>query len=294
MDWSSFDCIKKVRNSLKFRFNIKEKIKIGHTGVLDPKAEGLLLIGFGEASKFFKFLPDRKIYKATGILGKISTTYDTEGEIKETKIPIKDFDEDDFKKLLNKNFLGKIKQRPPIHSNIKIDGKRSYEMARQGKDFEIPERVKEIYDIKLIKFDAPNFEIEVSCESGTYIRSIIHDIGAISKFGAYTTSITRTGIGSFSKENIKIVYYNNDLKEFEIHDNIMDLEEMFNNNFFKARINIDSKYKKELMIKGNLQIDLGKKNIEKSPIYIESEFIGFGNYNSKSNSLQSLRLISQI
>ena len=169
---------------------IYRALKGGHTGSLDPLASGLLPVCLGEAAKFSSyFLEGKKKYIATGLLGKTTTTCDREGEIVAER-PIGDAFSRLHETLLQ--FTGKITQVPPIYSAVKVDGKPLYKYARQGKDVEIPKREIEIYSIKLIETTDDSFTVEVYCSKGTYIRTLISDIGEALGCGAYVTMLRRT------------------------------------------------------------------------------------------------------
>ena len=185
-----------VLNKLKKKFNLK---KLGHTGTLDPFAEGLLIILLGRATRlaeYYQRLP--KTYIATGILGISTDTYDITGKIIkqiEGEYPT----EKELKKVL-KTFIGEIEQIPPPFSAKKIKGKRAYHLARKGKQVELkPIKVK-IYDLQLLDYQPPRFTIEVTVSGGTYIRSLIKDIGDRFLIGATTESLIRTAIGNLNLE----------------------------------------------------------------------------------------------
>ncbi|MBR2641310.1 tRNA pseudouridine(55) synthase TruB [Candidatus Saccharibacteria bacterium] len=194
---SSFGVVAKIRGKLKAELG--HKVKVGHTGTLDPFATGLLIILTGKMTKKSnEFLKLDKVYEATLKLGYTSTTGDPEGQIQEyaTMTPKLDI----LESILN-SFIGKIEQTPPKFSAIKINGERAYRLARKGQDFEIPPREIEIYDIKILKYNYPELIIRVHCSSGTYIRTLAEDIGKALETGAYLTALRRTKIGEYSIEN---------------------------------------------------------------------------------------------
>lgn len=166
--------------------------KGGHTGALDPLASGLLPICLGEAAKFSSFfLEGNKRYLAQGTLGVVTTTGDREGEV------VLERDIGDAVERLEsvlEQFTGTITQVPPIYSAIKVDGKPLYKYARQGKEaeVEIPKRQVEIFELNLIEKTANTFTVEVYCSKGTYIRTLIADIGEALGCGAYVTHLRRT------------------------------------------------------------------------------------------------------
>lgn len=168
---------------------IFKAMKGGHTGALDPLASGLLPICLGEAAKFSSFfLEGNKRYIAEGTLGKATTTCDREGDI------VKECDIGDAMTHLEEvlpSFTGKITQVPPIYSAVKVNGKALYKYARQGKDVEIPQREVEIYELKLLEKIETTFKVEVYCSKGTYIRTLIADIGEALGCGAYVSHLRR-------------------------------------------------------------------------------------------------------
>lgn len=189
--FTSFDVIAKLRGILKQK-------KIGHTGTLDPDAVGVLPVCIGNATKLCDMLTDKKKeYIAEFVLGKITDTQDISGTIlEEHKVTC---NEEDVKKVITE-FIGDIKQIPPMYSAIKIDGKRLYELAREGKEVERKERNIRIDDIEILSLCIPNVKIRVMCSKGTYIRTLCHDIGQKLSCGATMTSLERTQSGAFTKD----------------------------------------------------------------------------------------------
>ena len=175
------------------------KIKqIGHTGTLDPFAEGVLPVCIGKATRLIEYFADDKEYLATVQFGASTTTYDIEGEktfISDRKITENDID--------LKPFEGDIEQLPPIYSAIKVNGKKLYEYAREGKDVEIQPRKVTIEKIELKSFDEnlQQAEVLIKCSKGTYIRSIAHDLGQNLGVGAHLVKLVRTQAGKFRVEN---------------------------------------------------------------------------------------------
>ncbi len=176
------------------RKNLKIK-QIGFAGTLDPLAEGVLPVAVGKATKLIDYLASVKSYCATAKFGETSTTFDSEGEITKLENP-PIISVDDLKSVLT-NFKGEIQQKPPIYSAVHYNGKRLYELARKNisdSDIEIPSRTVFVSNIKLINFDETNqsAEIFISCSKGTYIRSIVSDIGKTLNSGAVMTKLVRT------------------------------------------------------------------------------------------------------
>ncbi len=178
------------------RKTIQQK-KVGHTGTLDPDAEGVLPICVGKATKLADYIMEgKKGYRAVVTLGTSTTTEDASGEIIEKKEFI--FDEQNITKAVQ-SFLGTYKQTPPMYSAIKINGKKLYELAREGKEIERKAREITIFDIKITKFMPPEqFEIDVICSKGTYIRTLCADIGKKLNCGAHMHSLLRTSSSMFT------------------------------------------------------------------------------------------------
>ena len=198
---SSFGVVAKVRARLRDEFG--HKIKVGHTGTLDPFATGLLILLSGKMTKKSSdFLKLDKVYDATLKLGYVSSTGDPEGEITEKNnyIPT----DTEIKNTIN-NLTGTITQTPPRFSAIKINGQRAYKLARKGADFEIPSREIEIYSIKIIEYNYPELKIRVHCSSGTYIRTLAEDIGKALHTGAYLTALRRLKIGKYDIKDASVL-----------------------------------------------------------------------------------------
>lgn len=199
LEWTSFDVVNKIRWNIRKSYNLK-KIKVGHAGTLDPKATGLLIICTGKFTKRIdEIQAESKVYTGTFKLGATTPTYDTESEENET-FPVQHISEELIHETI-KQFIGDIEQFPPVHSAIKVDGKRLYEFARAGKEVELKPRQIKIYDFKVTKIEMPFIEFEVHCGKGTYIRSLAHDFGKVLNSGAYLTELRRTKIGNFSVDD---------------------------------------------------------------------------------------------
>ncbi len=200
--WTSFDVVAKVRGVLRAEAKsrgITTKIKVGHTGTLDPLATGLLVLAIGSYTKKVPELTKQdKVYAATITLGSTSNTDDGEGEL--TAIsddrPTKEKVEDALQK-----FVGELQQVPPQFSAIKIAGVRSYNAARSGKVVNLEPRNVTIYSISDIKYTYPNIHCTVSVGSGTYIRSLARDVGGLLKTGAYLSALRRTSIAGYNIAN---------------------------------------------------------------------------------------------
>lgn len=202
--WTSFDVVAKIRSAVSREKGVR--IKVGHTGTLDPFATGLLIVLLGEATrKQDKYMKLNKEYEATLKLGYASSTGDPEGVIEKIKDDnFKAIDKSQISKVL-KGFIGEITQTPPRYSAIKIDGQRAYKLAREGKDFEIKPRLIRIDKIEIRSFSYPALKLRISCSSGTYIRTLAEDIGKALGCNAYLTALRRTKIGDFSVDSAKTV-----------------------------------------------------------------------------------------
>ncbi len=178
--------------------------KAGHAGTLDPIATGVLLVCLNEATKITRFLSDLdKEYSVRLKLGEKTDTYDVTGRILE-KRDCFSLKEVDIRECI-KNFIGQIKQIPPMYSAIKINGNPLYKLARRGIEIKVPERTVIIYGIDLIGLNLPYLDLKVSCSKGTYIRTICDDLGKALGVGAHMVLLERTRIGSFRiKDSISI------------------------------------------------------------------------------------------
>ena len=176
------------------------KIKqIGHTGTLDPFAEGVLPICIGKATRLIEYLNDDKAYIGTVQLGESTTTYDLEGETVEVSDKTPDLEEIENEL---KNFRGDIEQLPPIYSAIKVNGKKLYEYARKGEEVEIKPRSVNISELKILNYDQENriLELYIKCSKGTYIRSIAHDLGKNLRCFGHLIKLVRVKAGDFEVE----------------------------------------------------------------------------------------------
>ena len=191
--FTSHDVVAIVRRTIHMK-------KVGHTGTLDPDAEGVLPVCVGKATKLSDVIMDgRKSYRAMLRLGITTTTEDASGEVLETKEV--DFNEDRIREVVA-SFIGKLEQVPPMYSAVKVNGKKLYELAREGKEIERKSRTIEVYDIRIRQFLPPDrVEIDVDCSKGTYIRTLCSDIGKALGCGGHMAELLRTATGAFSLEN---------------------------------------------------------------------------------------------
>lgn len=191
-DFTSFDVIGKLRGILKMR-------RLGHTGTLDPMAEGVLPVLVGTATRACDILPDEtKTYRAGFRLGIVTDTQDSTGRVCSEK-PHAGVTETMLRETAA-GFVGEIMQIPPMYSAVQINGKRLYQLAREGKEIERPARAVQICEITLNTFDERDGTgiLTVTCGKGTYIRTLLHDIGAVLGCGAHMTSLVRTAACGFT------------------------------------------------------------------------------------------------
>lgn len=200
LHWSSFQAVNKIKWSIIKNYKLK-KVKIGHAGTLDPLASGLLVICTGKFTKKITDFQDAvKTYTGTIRLGATTASYDLETEIEQT-FPTAHITPELIAQV-KEQFVGEIEQTPPVFSAIKKQGKRLYELAREGEEtIEVPKRIITIerFDIDISRF--PDIDFEVVCSKGTYIRSLANDFGKALQSGAHLTALRRTQIGDFSVEN---------------------------------------------------------------------------------------------
>lgn len=196
---TSFGVVARLRRVLSQAAG--KKVKVGHTGTLDPFATGLMIIVTGkkcrEADTFTKL---DKWYEAEIMLGETSTTGDPEGEL--TRVSERQLPRSEVEAVLG-TFEGEIKQRPPIFSAIKINGRRAYQLARQGQPVDMPERTVSIYALELVAYEYPRLVIRAHVSSGTYIRSLAVDIGQKLGTGAYCRQLRRQAIAEYDVAQAK-------------------------------------------------------------------------------------------
>ena len=193
LHWTSFDVVRKVRNALKIK-------KVGHAGTLDPLATGLLIVCTGKFTKRINdYMAQEKEYTGSFTLGAITPTYDREST---------PYDSKDFSHLseanindATKSFVGEIEQVPPIYSAIKKEGVAAYDLARRGETVELKARTINIQAFEITSVEMPLVYFRVVCSTGTYIRSLAHDFGALLGCGAYLSELRRTRIGAHSVEH---------------------------------------------------------------------------------------------
>lgn len=259
---TSFDVIRVLRRNLKER-------RIGHTGTLDPLATGILVICVGKATKLAQDIEGyEKEYVADLELGFKTDTYDIEGKVLD-KVDKFEISNENFRKILE-TFKGDIKQIPPMYSAIKVDGKKLYELAREGVEIERKARDVSITNLEVLSFDGQKASIDCTVSKGTYIRSLIYDLGE--KLGTFATmtGLRRTRVGeesldrSFTLEMIEEMVSNNDFSF------LISVEEYFK--FPKVEIEDENDLK--LFVNG--QRCKKRINEGKYRVYSKNKFIGLG------------------
>jgi tRNA pseudouridine55 synthase len=241
------------RTSSQLTGEIRHRLKmekVGHLGTLDPMACGVLPLAINEATKALPFLEEgEKTYEATILLGKISNTYDRTGEVTETKACFLDACNAAKMEETLKSFRGRISQIPPRFSAIHVGGKRAYELARKGVSFELEPRVVTIVQLDLVQYQHPSAILRIACSKGTYIRSLVHDIGQKLQTGAILTGLTRLASGPFMlKDAVEVEAIRSDFPKY--------CRRLFQ--FFKdlPMVTIRETQKKKILASG-LLLDLG-------------------------------------
>lgn len=193
LHWTSFDVVRKIRNTIRIK-------KVGHAGTLDPLAKGLLIVCTGKfTKKINEYMAREKTYTGSITLGAVTPTYDLESTPEQHK-DISAITIDNIHKAAE-TFTGKILQMPPIYSAIKKEGVALYTLARRGEDIELVARPVHIKQFEITNIDMPVISFHVVCSTGTYIRSLAHDLGAALGCGAHLSSLRRIAIGEFLVDN---------------------------------------------------------------------------------------------
>ena len=234
--------------------------KIGHTGTLDPDATGVLPVCLGRATKLCDLLTDRdKTYEAVLLLGQTTDTQDISGAILKEQ-PTDHLNEAEVTKVIE-SFKGTYDQIPPMYSALKVNGKKLYELAREGKTVERKSRKVTIYQIHIKEIQLPRVRMEVTCSKGTYIRTLCHDIGNLLGTGGCMEELTRTKVGRFElKDSLKLEELSDLAQNGRLEDALIPLDQMFSelqsvvpaekyiskayngNDFFKNQLSEDGKF----------------------------------------------------
>ncbi len=262
---TSFDVIFKLRRILKIK-------RIGHAGTLDPIATGVLPVFFGKATKAINFLPNsNKEYVAGFKLGFNTDTLDITGRVLNRKIS--KITEKDIISIIP-NFKGELKQLPPMYSAVKVNGEKLYNLARQGKVINRKERIVNIYNLELLQFNEVRQEgvLLIFCSSGTYVRSLIDDIGrALGVFGTLSSLVRSFSCGFYLKDSVKLEYIVG-LEDIEqLCSLILPVESVFKG-FNRLNINISQRSKFLNGVKLSLGGVCNIKGIVS--VYCENEFLG--------------------
>ena len=276
---TSFDVVSRVRK-------IAKEKKVGHTGTLDPEAEGVLPVCIGKGTKIIDYIMDsEKGYSVKFKLGIKTTTYDLEGEIIEER-DTSFLKEEEVRKAIN-SFKGEYLQVPPMFSALKKNGVRLYELARKGIEVEREGRNITIYNIENIKIELPYVSMDVTCSKGTYIRSLCYDIGEKLNVFATMTELKRFKTSFFSEEDSINI---NDLNEENLKENLISIEDALKN---YPKIYIEKKYTK-LIVNG---VRVGDKRFTKDfvennvlyRVYDENKkFLGLGKKNEEGFKMEKL------
>jgi tRNA pseudouridine55 synthase len=205
LHWTSFDVVRRIRSAIGIK-------KVGHAGTLDPLATGLLIICTGKfTKKISEYTAQEKEYTGTFTLGAVTPTYDLESKPENLK-SIENISLEKIKRTTQK-FVGDILQIPPVHSAIKLDGKRMYELARKGQEVKLEPRKVFIKEFEITASSLPAVGFRVVCSTGTYIRSLANDFGQELGCGAYLSRLCRTRIGNFRlEEALDVIQFENSLK----------------------------------------------------------------------------------
>ncbi len=219
MGWTSFDVVNYVRKVVAAAEGKKPKnCKVGHTGTLDPLATGLLvlLVGKEYTRQAGDMSKHDKTYEVTMKLGETSTTGDDEGE----KTPVNSRIPGETEVLdAVQAFTGEIMQTPPVYSAIKVDGQRAYDLARKGKEVKLEPRPVTIYDIREVKYEYPHVRFTCDVSSGTYIRSLVADVGERLGTGAYMTALRRTKVGEY---DISAAMQKDDISQESLQSHLLE------------------------------------------------------------------------
>lgn len=218
--YTSHDVVAKLRG-------IVGQKKIGHTGTLDPDATGVLPVCLGKATKLCDMLTDKdKTYETVMLLGKTTDTQDISGTVL-SEASISDIDETMVTKCIGE-FVGDYLQMPPMYSALKVNGKKLYELARQGIEVERKKRPVVIHEIHILEIDLPRVRMEISCSKGTYIRTLCHDIGQKLGCGACMEELTRTRVGRFELADSFTLQQVEEMKESgRLEEIIVPIDAMF-------------------------------------------------------------------
>ena len=263
---------------LNIRKIVGKRVKVGHTGTLDPLATGILILAVGKATRLSEYLLKQdKCYIVKGRFGLSSDTYDLDGKIEEVSCP--EINKDVLLKVLER-FRGEIEQIPPPFSAIRIKGKRAYELARKGEKVELKPRRVRIYSLKLLNFSYPDFELEVCCSSGTYVRTLVHDIGKALGCDAVVVELRRTKVGKITIDEAVPL---SELSKGNIKSLLIPVDELLD----MPEIKLSSESKKRFKNGARIRVE-APDGLYK--VYSDGEFLGVGIV--KSNLLKPEKVLS--
>ena len=282
--FTSFDVVAKLRGILRTK-------KIGHTGTLDPDAEGVLPVCIGRATKVCDILTDKdKVYEAVVLLGVETDTQDTSGEILK-ELPVTVSEECVKEAILS--FVGDYAQVPPMYSALKVNGKKLYELAREGKTVERKARNVQIFSIEILEMNLPRVRMSVHCSKGTYIRTLCHDIGAMLGCGGCMEKLLRTKVGVFElQDTLKLAEIDALAKAGAVEEKIISVDELFEDYTkvwttpeFDVVVHNGNRVKKRM-----LQEKL-PANTERLRVYdSKSEFIGIYEFSKERGDFKPVKM----
>ena len=275
---SSAKVVSLVRRALDMK-------KVGHTGTLDLEASGVLPIVVGKATRVSDYMMTKdKVYETEMILGAKTDTLDAAGEI--IAKSDKKVSKEEFLEAMN-TFRGEVEQIPPMYSALKVNGKKLYDLAREGIEIERKRRKVIIYDIKLLDFDFPKATIRVTCSKGTYIRTLVDDIGEKLGTYAYVDELIRTRVGDF---DIKDAIKSEDILSIEKSDIIKALRPIDSALKDFDKIVLDKKYLEKL-VNGQI-VEVEEKVNELIRVYADDDFIGLGkNYSENGKNFLKMEKV---
>lgn len=251
--------------------------KVGHTGTLDLEASGVLPIVIGKATRVSDFLMDeRKEYITEAVFGKRTDTLDYDGQVIATSDIV--FDQENLLAHME-NFIGEITQIPPMYSALKVNGQKLYDLARKGVEVERKERQVQIYNFELVDFDFPKATFKIECSKGTYIRTLIDDLGEAMGSYAYVASLTRSRVGDFYIED---AIDSDKLLEMDKDDIISHIKPVDFALTSYEEVRLDKSYLKQATNGMTMKVDkyYGDELIR---LYVADEFIGLAKASKSSN-----------
>ncbi len=282
--FTSFDVVAKLRGILRTK-------KIGHTGTLDPDAEGVLPVCIGRATKVCDILTDKdKVYEAVMLLGVETDTQDTSGTVLCEKTV--EVSEEEVKKAIL-SFVGEYAQVPPMYSALKVNGKKLYELAREGKSVERKARNVQIFSIEILEVDLPRVRMSVHCSKGTYIRTLCHDIGTMLGCGGCMEKLLRTKVGVFElKDTLKLSEIDELAKAGMVEEKIISVDELF-----EDYVKVWTKQEFDVVVHNGNRVEkrmFTEKlplNTERLRVYdSENVFIGIFEYSSERKDFKPVKM----